>query len=66
MRYEVADWDRTVEALRNAEELVIATHVNPDGDAIGSVLAAVLGLGQLGKKTHPTWGTTPLVVPFNY
>lgn len=66
MRYDVADWDRTVDALRTADELVIATHVNPDGDAVGSVLATSLGLRQLGKKTHPTWGATPLVMPFNY
>lgn len=66
MRYDVADWDETVRVLRDADEVVIATHVNPDGDAIGSTLAASLGLQQLNKKTHPTWGTSPLVVPFNY
>jgi bifunctional oligoribonuclease and PAP phosphatase NrnA len=66
MRYDVVDWDETVRVLRDADEVVIATHVNPDGDAIGSTLAAALGLQQLGKKTHATWGTSPLVVPFNY
>jgi bifunctional oligoribonuclease and PAP phosphatase NrnA len=66
MRYDVADWDETVRVLQEAEEIIIATHVNPDGDAIGSTLAAALGLQQLGRKVHSTWGTSPLVVPFNY
>jgi phosphoesterase RecJ-like protein len=66
MRYGVADWDETVRVLKETEEIIIATHINPDGDAIGSTLATALGLQQLGKKVHSTWGTSPLVVPFNY
>lgn len=66
MRYGAADWDATVEALRAADEVVIACHVNPDGDAIGSMLGASLGLAQLGKKTFPTWSATPPEVPYGY
>ncbi|MGH2787994.1 MAG: DHH family phosphoesterase [Actinomycetota bacterium] len=66
MRYDIADWDETLRILRDADEVVCATHINPDGDAIGTVLAASLGLQQLGKKTYPTWGESPLVIPFNY
>lgn len=65
-RYGVADWDKTVAALVDAEEIVVAAHVNPDGDAIGAVLAATLGLRRIGKKAWPTWGDDPVVVPFNY
>ena len=56
MRYEAADWDAAVTALRDADEVAIACHVNPDGDAIGSLLAASLGLMKLGKKTYTSWG----------
>jgi nanoRNase/pAp phosphatase (c-di-AMP/oligoRNAs hydrolase) len=35
VRYGVADWDATVTALKDADQIVVAGHVNPDGDAIG-------------------------------
>lgn len=60
------DWDEAVRALRDADEIVLACHVNPDGDALGSLLAASLGLSRLGKKVHPTWGTRGLSVPYSY
>jgi bifunctional oligoribonuclease and PAP phosphatase NrnA len=66
LRYGVDDWDKTVAALADTDEVVVAGHVNPDGDAIGSVLGVTLGLRQLGKKVWPTWGDDPVVVPFNY
>lgn len=66
MRYEIAEWDDAVSVLAGADEVAIACHVNPDGDALGSLLAASLGLRQLGKKTYPTWGTKPLVEPVTY
>ncbi|MDQ4143211.1 MAG: bifunctional oligoribonuclease/PAP phosphatase NrnA [Actinomycetota bacterium] len=66
MRYEAKDWDAAVAALKAADEIVIACHVNPDGDALGSLLACSLGLQQLGKKAWPTWGTTDVKVPFSY
>ena len=61
MRYDAAQWDEAVDALKNASEVAIACHVNPDGDALGSLLAASLGLQKLGKKTYASWGTKPLV-----
>lgn len=66
MRYDVADWDRAVDALLGASEVAIACHVNPDGDALGSLLAASLGVRKAGKTTFPSWGSRPLKVPFGY
>lgn len=66
MRYDVRDWDKAVQVVQDAPEIAIATHVNPDGDALGSSLGASLGLRKLGKKTHLSWGTSPLSVPPNY
>ncbi|MEA2453085.1 MAG: bifunctional oligoribonuclease and phosphatase NrnA [Actinomycetota bacterium] len=66
MRFGVPDWDGTVEALRAANTIAIACHVNPDGDALGSLFAASIGLRKLGKTTFPTWGASPAAIPFSY
>ncbi len=66
MRYELRDWDAAVEELDAAEEVAIACHVNPDGDALGSLLGAALGLAQLGKKVTASWGAEPIGVPPAY
>lgn len=42
---------------------VVAAHVSPDGDALGGVLALHLGLRQLGLRTVPTVGESPLKIP---
>lgn len=57
MNYDAPQWDEAVTALRDAREVAIACHVNPDGDAVGSLLAASLGLQKLGKKTFMSWGS---------
>src|SRR5207237_1683605 len=46
---ERADLDAVVEALRSHDRFLVVTHENPDGDALGSLLAATLALRQLGK-----------------
>ena len=40
-----------VAALREHERFVVAAHENPDGDALGSLLAMHLALEQLGKES---------------
>jgi phosphoesterase RecJ-like protein len=45
----LSDFDAVVEALRVRERFVVVTHENPDGDALGSMLGAALGLRALGK-----------------
>lgn len=62
-RYDKPDWSGVVQSLRAAESLVVACHVNPDGDALGSVLALTLGLQKIGKQAFATWGTKPLAAP---
>src|SRR5919201_626836 len=39
------------DAIRDHERFTLTTHENPDGDALGSLLAAKLALDQLGKDT---------------
>jgi bifunctional oligoribonuclease and PAP phosphatase NrnA len=45
-----ADWIKIGHLLRQAECIFITTHINPDGDAIGSVMALAGFLKKIGKK----------------
>ena len=42
--------DSVIDAINRAGKIGIFTHVSPDGDAIGSILALYLGLKQLKKE----------------
>jgi phosphoesterase RecJ-like protein len=46
-----SDLDAVVDAIRGHDRFVLTTHENPDGDALGSLLAAKLAFDQLGKDT---------------
>jgi phosphoesterase RecJ-like protein len=49
------------DALRQHDRFLVVTHENPDGDALGSLLATALALGQLGKDAVMYLaGETPL------
>jgi len=41
------------DVLRTEDKFLIVTHVNPDGDAVGSLLGMYLALREMGKKTWP-------------
>ncbi len=43
--------DQIIRYLKNSSHILIATHANPDGDAIGSLIAMGLCLDVLNKKT---------------
>jgi phosphoesterase RecJ-like protein len=43
------DLDAVLETLRERDRFVVVAHENPDGDALGSMLGAALGLRSLGK-----------------
>lgn len=40
------------ERLQNSDSILIFSHIRPDGDAIGSLLALGLGLQEAGKKVQ--------------
>lgn len=65
-RFELPDWDGAVDALASARSVAIACHVNPDGDALGSLFGASLGLRSLGKQTWATWPASPIEIPPGY
>src|SRR5438105_15866008 len=43
------DLQAVVDALRANDRFVVVAHENPDGDALGSLLATTLALRELGK-----------------
>src|SRR5436190_18444305 len=57
-----ADWNRAVTAIGRADEVCLACHVHPDGDALGSMLAFALALRGLGKRVVASFGE-PFAVP---
>ena len=58
---ETHDLAAVVEALRSHDRFLVTTHENPDGDALGSLLATKLVLEQLGKDAVMVlYGDTPL------
>ena len=56
-----------VDAIRGHDRFVLTTHENPDGDALGSLLAMQLGLVQLGKDSVMVLhGDAPLPVEYGF
>jgi bifunctional oligoribonuclease and PAP phosphatase NrnA len=45
------DLGTIAEAIRKNDRFLVTTHENPDGDALGSLLAMTLALRELGKDT---------------
>ena len=43
--------DPIVQSLRTAQRILVTSHRDPDGDAVGSLLAMGLALDRLGKQT---------------
>lgn len=42
--------DRIIQQLKKSDRVLLASHTNPDGDAIGSLLAIGISLERLNKK----------------
>jgi phosphoesterase RecJ-like protein len=45
----LTDLDAVVDAIRSNDRFTVASHENPDGDALGSMLAMTLALRSVGK-----------------
>jgi phosphoesterase RecJ-like protein len=60
-----AAWSAALDVLAKAEEPVLACHIGPDGDAMGSTLALALAMRKIGKAPKPSW-SEPFGVPKQY
>src|SRR5881398_1738813 len=55
------------EALRSHDRFLLVTHENPDGDALGSILATKLALDSIGKDTVMyLYGDAPLPLEYSF
>jgi phosphoesterase RecJ-like protein len=50
------EWDRAVAVLEGARAIALTCHVDPDGDALGSMLALERVLRLRGVETSAAWG----------
>ena len=62
---ETGDLNAVLAVLREHDRFVVTSHDNPDGDAIGSLLALHLALGALGKDSLMVMGG-PAPIPDEY
>ena len=58
--------DQVVGELRSADKLLLTTHENPDGDALGSLLAMHGILTQLGKNSLMYMSPDEFPLPWEY
>lgn len=56
-------YERAAAALRDADEVALACHVNPDADAMGSMLGLGLHLRGLGKRVVASAPNAPVDLP---
>jgi phosphoesterase RecJ-like protein len=55
--------DRAAEVLDAASSVALACHVNPDPDAVGSMLGLAAFLSARGKQVQCSWGQQPMNRP---
>jgi phosphoesterase RecJ-like protein len=58
--------DEVLGALRDGERFVLVTHENPDGDALGSLVAMQAVLRALGKDSIMFIGRDEFPLPYEY
>lgn len=62
-----SDLERIAEAIRRHDRFLLITHENPDGDALGSILACKLALDELQKDVVMYLaGETPLPQEYSF
>jgi bifunctional oligoribonuclease and PAP phosphatase NrnA len=59
----VSDLARAADVLREARDVAIACHVNPDADALGSMLGLAAFLRARGTEVVTSYPNTPLAPP---
>jgi phosphoesterase RecJ-like protein len=62
----ITEQEQVVQELRHADKLLLTTHENPDGDALGSLLAMHRMLEQLGKDSLMYMSPDEFPLPWEY
>src|SRR5918998_3467736 len=55
----MSELDTVVDRLRSGHRFIISSHQRPDGDAIGSAMAAAFALRALGKQADVVFDAAP-------
>ncbi len=64
---QTSDLQAVVDVLRTRDRFAVVSHENPDGDALGSLLGASLGLRELGKDVVMYLaGSAPLPAEYRF
>jgi bifunctional oligoribonuclease and PAP phosphatase NrnA len=64
---KTSDLQAVADALRSHDRFLLVTHENPDGDALGSLLATKLALDELGKDSEMyLYGDAPLPHEYSF
>ena len=64
---KTSDVAAVADAIRSHDRFLLVTHENPDGDALGSIIATKLALDQLGKDSVMyLYGDAPLPVEYAF
>src|ERR1700675_1157462 len=64
---KTSDVAAVADAIRSHDRFLLVTHENPDGDALGSILATKLALDQLGKDSVMyLYGDAPLPAEYSF
>jgi bifunctional oligoribonuclease and PAP phosphatase NrnA len=61
-----SDQERVIAEIRDAQKFLLTTHENPDGDALGSLLAMHWILEQLGKDSLMYMSPDEFPLPWEY
>ncbi|MGH3100890.1 MAG: DHH family phosphoesterase, partial [Thermoleophilia bacterium] len=62
----VTEQEQVIQELRQADKLLLTTHENPDGDALGSLLGMHEILVQLGKDSVMFMAGAEFPLPHEY
>ena len=61
-----ASREKILQELRDADRFILVTHENPDGDALGSLVAMNEVLGRLGKDSLMVMAVDEFPLPYEY
>ncbi|MFL6238188.1 MAG: DHH family phosphoesterase [Actinomycetes bacterium] len=63
MNITESEWRSALDVVRSAGAVVLMCHVSPDGDALGSSLAAGLALRKAGIEVQASYDDEPFTLP---
>ena len=58
-----ADWETLTATIKSSSAVLCVAHVSPDGDALGSAVAAALSMRQEGSEAYVSFDADPFTLP---